>query len=180
MQMPKSTGKPLPAGYGAPILYLDFDGPLHYDNALRHPRRGVYLMAPPGYVLFQHVGLLEDALKPYPEVLIVLSTSWVKALSFSRAKKRLTSNLQSRVIGATYHTQMNRFNFEDMTRAEQILDDVQRRRPRDWLALDNDGWQWPAVHRDHLVLTDDCDGLSVPAVLHEFRQKLAAMCAVHT
>jgi hypothetical protein len=57
------------------LLYLDFDGVLHYDNARRHPRRGVCLTAPPGYVLFEHVGLSEGALAPHAAVRIVLSTS---------------------------------------------------------------------------------------------------------
>lgn len=28
-----------PKGQGRPILYLDFDGPLHHDACLWHPRR---------------------------------------------------------------------------------------------------------------------------------------------
>lgn len=167
----------LPAGFGMPVLYLDFDGPLHYDNAIWHPRRGVYLAGPPGYVLFQHVGLLDEALRPYPEVRIVLATSWVRVFGYSRAKKRLSETLQARVIGATYHSRMYRPDFESMTRAEQILGDVQRRRPSDWLALDNDDHGWPREHREHLVLTDDRDGLSIPTVLSELRHKLAAMNA---
>jgi hypothetical protein len=31
-----------PAGEGALILYLDFDGVLHHENVLWHPRKGVY------------------------------------------------------------------------------------------------------------------------------------------
>ena len=82
--------------------------PLHYDSALWHPSRGVYLEAPAGYVLFQHVGLLEDALLPHPDVRIVLSTNWARALRFSRAKRRLPVSLQARAIGATYHTELTR------------------------------------------------------------------------
>lgn len=177
VQMPNGSVKPPRAGCGLPVLYLDFDGPLHYDNACWHPRRGVYLVAPAGHVLFQHVGLLEDALKPHPQVRIVLSTSWVRVFGYSRAKKWLSEALRARVIGATFHSRMNRFDFEAMSRAEQILADVQRRRPSNWLALDNDGEGWPQDHREHLVLTDDRDGLSVPAVLAELRSKLAAMSA---
>ena len=165
-----------PAGFGELLLYLDFDGVLHYDNARWHPRRGVFLTAPPGYVLFQHVGLLEDALAPYAAVRIVLSTSWVRVFSFSRAVKRLPLGLQARVIGATYHSRMNERAFEVMPRGLQVWEDVQRRQPKDWLALDNDGWDWPDAIRHHLTWTDDREGLSMSSVLEEFQQKLAAMC----
>ena len=165
-----------PAGYGELLLYLDFDGVLHHDSVYWHPRRGVYLTAPSGYVLFQHVGLLGDALAPYPLVRIVLSTSWVRVFSYSRAMKLLPAGLKARVIGATYHSRMNDLDFEAMPRGMQVWEDVQRRRPTGWLALDNDGWDWPDAHRDHLVWTDDRDGLGATAVLSEFRQKLTLMC----
>ncbi|WP_342747779.1 HAD domain-containing protein, partial [Thiomonas delicata] len=62
-----------------------------------HPRKGAYLDAPEGYSLFQHAALLETLLAPYPAVRIVLSTSWVRVFSYSRAAKRLTPALRARV-----------------------------------------------------------------------------------
>lgn len=35
----------LPVGRGELILYLDFDGVLHHENVLWHPRKGPYPQA---------------------------------------------------------------------------------------------------------------------------------------
>ena len=160
------------AGKGSLLLYLDFDGVLHHESVMRSPRGRIYLSAPDGYSLFQHVGLLEDLLAPYPEVRIVLSTSWVRVLRFSRALKRLPPSLQTRVIGATYHTEMHEGAFARLPRAQQILDDVERRQPSGWLALDDDYCDWPSAHRERLVRTDPREGISAPEVLAECKAKL--------
>ena len=160
------------AGRGEAVLYLDYDGVLHHESVMRSPRGEIYLSAPAGYQLFQHVGLLEDLLAPYPSVKVVLSTSWVRVLRFSRALKRLPLSLQARVIGATYHTEMHEGAFAHLPRAQQILDDVERRQPRDWLALNDDYLDWPPEHRERLVRTDPHEGISAPEVLAECRAKL--------
>lgn len=148
-------------GQGEVVLYLDFDGVLHHENVWWHPRRGAYIYTP-GYQLFEHVHLLEAAIEPFPEVLIVLSTSWVRVRRFSRAVKRLSPTLRERVIGATFHTKMNRHAFEALPRGIQVLNDVARRRPRQWLALDDDVQGWVPEYLDHLVHTDPILGLSEP------------------
>lgn len=151
-------------GRGELVLYLDYDGVLHHENVLRHPRRGIYLDAPPEFTLFQHAALLETLLEPYPAIRIVLSTSWVRVLGYSRSVKRLPPGLRERVIGATYHSRMNADAFAMLPRGVQVLDDVKRREPRDWLALDDDGVGWPKEHEHRLVLTDERLGLSGPGV----------------
>lgn len=153
------------------VLYLDYDGVLHHEDVWWHPRRGAYIRAP-GYELFEHLPLLEAALQPYPDVRIVLSTSWVRVRRFSRAVKRLSPALRECVIGATFHTRMNRENFEDLPRGVQILNDVKRRQPRDWLALDDDAEGWPATHREHLIHTDEVLGVSAPEVMRELQWRL--------
>jgi hypothetical protein len=168
-----------PAGLGKLVLYLDYDGVLHHENVLWHPRKGVYLQAPGRYVLFQHAALLETVLAPYPEVRIVLSTSWVRRYAYSRTVKRLPQGLQQRCVGATFHEEMRHFEeaFADTPRGLQILRDVQRRQPRDWLAVDDDLIGWPEAHLHKVVQTDPYEGISAPTVLDELRSKLAAMCA---
>lgn len=154
------------------ILYLDYDGVLHHENCYWHARRGAYLVAPQGHTLFQHAALLESLLDPYPEVQIVLSTSWVRRLGYSRTAKRLPLNLRQRVIGATYHSLMDRDAFEETPRGMQIWADVVRRKPRAWLALDDDWVGWPAFCQSNYVQTNEITGLSDPIVLDVFSQKL--------
>lgn len=65
------------------ILFLDFDGVLHSDAA--YLVNGRPTLKAEGE-LMMWVPLLEDALADFPEVQIVLSTSWARELSFSRAR----------------------------------------------------------------------------------------------
>ena len=162
-------------GRGEFVLYLDYDGVLHHENVLRHPRRGIYLGAPPEFRLFQHAVLLEALLAPHPTVRIVLSTSWVRVLGYSRTVKRLTPGLRERVIGATFHSRMNEHLFTLLPRGVQVLDDVQRRRPAGWVALDDDEVGWPEEHRHRLVLTDERLGLSGPGVAQRLEELLVQM-----
>jgi hypothetical protein len=167
----------LPKGFGKPVLYLDYDGVLSHDNVLWHPRRGAYLQAPPGHTLFQHAPLLEEVLAPYPDIRIVLSTSWVLRYGCAGAAKRLPTSLRGRVIGATYHSQMWADQFRALPRWKQVWDDVLRRRPGSWLAVDNDVQDWPETLRRHLVATDDVHGISVPRVRKELRERLALLAS---
>jgi hypothetical protein len=164
-------------GRGGIVLYLDFDGVLHHENCLWHPKRGAYLHAPAGYKLFQHAELLASLLEPYPSVQIVLSTSWVLQYGLSGATKRLPEALQRRVIGGTFHSRhMHRAEFQfEKPRGLQVYEDVLRRQPRDWLALDDNTQGWPEEHWKKFVQTDPYDGISAPEVLDELKQKIFAM-----
>lgn len=51
--------------------------------------------------LFMWTELLESELKYFPDIKIVLSSSWVQNLGFSRSVKRLPTGLRSQVVGAT-------------------------------------------------------------------------------
>lgn len=166
-----------PRGRNELVLYLDFDGVLHHENALWYPKKGVRLKAPPGYVLFQYTGLLEQILAPYPEVQIVLSTSWVRSYGCSRTAKFLSPALRSRVIGATFHSKMIEEYFVAAPRGMQVCSDVLRRQPRDWIAVDDDFLHWPAWCLDKYVRTHEHEGISDPAVEAKLRQKLALMCS---
>ena len=134
----------------APVLYLDFDGCLHPEEVVRHPEKGIRLMRP-GHELFEHAPLLETLLEPYPDLAIVLSTTWVRHLGYRRAVSYLTPGLQRRVIGATYHRRMDQGAFLGLSRGQQVLADVGRRRPSAWLALDDDHEDWPEHVRNRLV-----------------------------
>ncbi|MGN8002344.1 HAD domain-containing protein [Acidovorax sp. 22279] len=147
-------------GKSGHILYLDYDGVLHHENCWWHPRRGPYLVAPPEYKLFQHAALLQELLTPYQTVRIVLSTSWVRRYGYSRTAKYLPSALRARVIGATFHSRMNELHFTQMSRGMQVLEDVARREPARWLALDDDPEGWNENGLSNFVRTDECEGIS--------------------
>jgi hypothetical protein len=168
------TVKP-PAGRGQPVLYLDFDGVLHHEDVWWDPGRGATMNAH-GHRLFEHVPLLEELLQPWPEIKIVLATSWVRQYGFSGASKRLGPTLRARCVGSTWHTGMrgNEWSFVRLPRGVQVVQDVQRRQPAAWVAVDDDHGDWPAQFEAHLVRSNPVLGIGHPPVLAELRAKLEA------
>ena len=155
-------------------IYLNYDGVLHGRGATRHRRPPNIRHELPGHELFEHLPVFEALIAPYPAVRIVLSTSWVRALDFERAKGYLTPTLQQRVIGATYHRRlMLSREFDDTPRYAQILQDVERRRPHRWLAIDEDfgesvpQWAWA-----HFVQTSYTLGLGCPSAVEVMKRRL--------
>lgn len=154
------------------VCYCDFDGCLHDDAVYWHPKRGIYL-GTPGRFLFEWMHILDELLHPHPTVKIVLSTDWARKSSYRFARAQLSPALQSRVIGATFHNRhMRADEFDHTSRGQQVLDDVERRRPTKWFAIDNDAEGWPDRVKDRLVLTHDRLGLSELRVQAEIREIL--------
>ena len=153
------------------ILFLDYDGVLHPDEAY-HTKKGVVLRCD-GHNLFEHAQLLADLVDPYPHVQIVLSTSWVWALGYTEARARLPEQLQARVKGATWHSQMeDRFMWRHYTRHSQIDSYVKRHLLTNWIAIDNDDIGWPESERHRLVHTNDWGGIGDTAVQNELLLKI--------
>ncbi len=162
------------------MLYLDFDGVLHPEDVWRHPTRGIYLgHGGAGHQLFENTPLLQNLLTPYPHVSIVLSTSWVRVLRFSKAKAFLPSDLASRVVGATFHSGMDDAAWADLPRGKQVERDVARRQPSAWVAIDDTDEGWSGSAGSHLVLTDPVDGIRKPDVLARLQAVLAANFGNH-
>lgn len=158
------------------ILFLDFDGVLHPDEVYL-TRKGPKLRGEGE--LFMWAPALDAELASLPTVQIVLSTSWVRNLGFSRARKYLPESLRARVIGSTWHSSMakdwaDRIWWDQATRHGQIRRYVERAGVVDWLAVDDDGESWASSDRTRLVLTDGRLGLSDPKILMELRAKLLA------
>jgi hypothetical protein len=161
------------------ILYLDLDGVVQHESVLWHPRRGIYMdPCATGRRLFEWVPILEDALAPFPEVSLVLSSSWCIRPGYEKTLKRFPESIRSRFVGGTYHRRIHGADpgllasFRETARGLQVWADVQRRKPLRWLALDDDVHDWPASTRDHLIACDGTSGLSCPTVQAELREKL--------
>lgn len=163
-------------GHGELLLYLDYDGVLHHENVWWHARIGPYMRAPDEYKLFQHLPLLESVLAPYPQVKIILSTSWARHYSCAKAAKNLGPNLRARVLTATFERRMNHDAFDALPRGQQVLNDVQKRQPKGWLALDDDADCWPPESEGHFIQTDKTDGISHPEVLQKIKAALEQLC----
>jgi hypothetical protein len=160
-----------PRGYGQPVLYLDYDGVLHHEDVHWHPRKGAY-MHPTGFTLFEHAELLNNLLRPYPHLLIVLSTSWVRQYGCHGAAKRLPAGLRERVIGSTFHSRMNEMEFAEKPRGVQVWEDSLRRLPSQWFAIDDTAFDWPHWCRECLVHTDERLGISEPGAVEKIQAHL--------
>lgn len=157
-----------------PVLYLDFDGILHPADVRvtpEEPRRPkVYVHGnPTDEPLFRYVSLLELLLSPYPDLRIVLATSWVRAFGYESALKRLSPALQERVIGAATFPAPTRFGAIDIDSKERGL--------TRWIALDDDHLGWPDEHRHQLVgPTNPVLALVEPGVAAKLATMLDALC----
>lgn len=155
----------------APVIFLDFDGVLHPDCVFRVPGRGLVLRAE-GHQLFESAPILEEILSPYPEIQIVLSTSWVRILGFDRTMSRLPACLGKRVVGATWHSRMDQQEWIARSRCEQVLHYATRHSLRSWLAIDDDDEHWPSAWRHALVYADGDIGLKEARVQNELKRRL--------
>lgn len=176
-QTPRANGRLIRT-----VLFLDFDGVLHPNDVYLEKRRPV--LRAEGE-LFMWAPSLVDALKCYPHVQIVLSTSWSRVFGFERAKNALPTALRERVVGATWHSQMGRCQlggmklqyswWDEASRFEQILRYVDRARSLRWVAIDDQGQSWPPKYMKNLILTDPTRGIADPRALSQLHARLAAL-----
>ena len=82
-----------------PTLFLDFDGTLHVGHPVADVDGQVSLES--GRQLFEYAPLLVELLAPYPDVEIVLTTSWLDAMNDETVLAYLPPELSRRVIDTT-------------------------------------------------------------------------------
>ena len=168
------------------ILFLDFDGVLH-PNEVYLSKSSLVELRGEGSLLM-HVPVLERLLAPYPQVRIILSTSWVRAIGFDFTLRQMQkliprSTLFNHIAGATWDPKMvreGRDPFDEWTRFQQIQFHVRLNDVKNWIAIDDlysGGEGWPEAHRERLVLTESKLGLGSPEAQEELRSKLANLVA---
>lgn len=118
------------------------------------------------------------ALAQFPQVRLVLSSSWCVWPGFGKTLKRLPPSLRDRFIDGTYHQRIHgaepwaKASFKAMSRGQQVCADALRRKPMQWLALDDETEDWPTWALANLVACDGATGLSNQRVQVELRKKL--------
>jgi len=169
------------------IIFLDFDGVLHPDAVVKPANKPIEIRGA-GH-LMMHAQILEDIFEPF-DVSIVLSTSWVRSLGFSKTLKKMPPALAGRVIGATWHSgmvdktaypyssgQYTADPFNHWSRFQQIENYVVRNNVENWLAIDDlhsgqEIEKWSQDVRHKLVLTDGIKGLSCDETQHDLINKI--------
>jgi hypothetical protein len=133
------------------ILFLDFDGVLHPDPCFVEAN------------LFEHAPRLADTLAPFPEVAVVLSTSWRTMRTLDQLIAPLPSSLRERVIDVTppfslSATPASLVPYRRQAECMQWLrDSGEEQRP--WLALDDRASLF-APYCEQLVLCESPQGLN--------------------
>ncbi len=168
----RSHELPRPRVTNVPVLYLDFDGCLHPQEVWQQRGGEPYVREPLGHRTFEHAALLEGLLRPYPDVRIVLSTTWTRHHGYLGAAAHLPTPLRRRCVGAVWHHAMDRHEFDQLERGQQVLEDVESRHPTTWLAIDDDARGWGDALETNLVVTHPVLGIAEPTVLERLRTAL--------
>jgi hypothetical protein len=163
------------------IIFLDFDGVLHHENvSLKkcHPAARRHLKESDrrfltrdgklvkGKNLFEHADRLAVALEPFPDVRIVISSTWREHFRPEALLRFLPAPLADRVIG---HTPFCSQNSEDGTRLLEVLAyiDGNGHTGEPWVALDDQARLFlddDLVCSDNLFLLKGAEGLTPEAV----------------
>ncbi|RQS61258.1 hypothetical protein DID96_33425 [Burkholderia sp. Bp8963] len=156
------------------ILFLDIDGVLHRGNSYV-AGRCIVSSAPGRIELFEYLPVLDDALSPYPDVSVVLSSDWAFRFGVDYTCSQLPSpSLRARVIGATYQgCEFDEQLWPMLSRGAQVLDYVRRqgRERLEWIALDDrsDGFE---SCKERLVHCQSEYALGDDAVVELLRRRL--------
>lgn len=164
------------------VLFLDFDGCLHNSNVVMKPcsqadalnlsaeeRRFVtnnnYLVT--GENLFEHCNRLAVALEPFPEVRIVITSTWRKHFNLDELKGFLPPSLAVRVIGVT--PEMFTIAGDGVTvRSREINRYLERNGLSDeqWIVLDDTDYLFYGYGENpHLLLLDAKQGFTDAAAI---------------
>lgn len=136
------------------ILFLDFDGVLHpISSRIIRQEAGTLVIEQDqeGEPLFCRVPLLAAVLRDFPEVKIVLSTSWVRYVPKAALLQPL-EGLADRVIGSLSP-------YERGTRYERAKTFLEPFEGEPWIAIEDDRRNFPETAP--VLWTDSSTGLTI-------------------
>lgn len=131
------------------FLFLDFDGTLHPEN---------YPGADSGADLC-HLPRLEALLREFPDVEIVVSSTWRERMSLEELRSLFAPDIRSRVVGTTA-LPVRVDGYARATCEAEIVAWLKAngRQDTEWVALNDADWQFDE-HRHRLVLCSPLTGL---------------------
>ncbi|MGE0672765.1 MAG: HAD domain-containing protein [Methylibium sp.] len=152
-------------------LYLGISGVLHPSESTyelvegRSPWRD-------GHALYEAAPWLAAALRPWPDVRVVLTSSQPRLKGMPAVLRLLGDELAARVVGNTFEDLTTKARRGPMQRplstddywrlntSELVRSHVQWLKPSAWVAVNDDSILWTAEERaQHLVEADGCKGL---------------------
>jgi Swiss Army Knife RNA repair-like protein len=128
------------------LIFLDIDGVLRRSGA-------------PLYALEEDCRrAFEDTLRAIPNASVVITSSWREGFSLDEIRAHFSEDIAPRLIGVTPMAQQ----LDDFKRHREILAYLRHRgAPSPWVAVDDDGSQYPPGC--NLVLVDPARGFDSEA-----------------
>ena len=152
------------------ILFLDFDGVLHpWDPKTQLSEQQMFSLKP----------LLENTLRTFPNVEIVITSSWRQKYSLEKLRHLFSPEFSQRIIGVTPPSRRDsRGRYPNGCRGQEILQWLyqNRRNVDQWLALDDLEWMFEPSLRHRLILCDSAIGLTDQKI-NELEQRLTELMA---
>jgi hypothetical protein len=130
------------------ILFLDFDGVLHPDPCEKNE-------------LFCNLVNFEALLRAYPDIEVVISSTWRLTFDITSLRSYFSEDLQHRIIDKT-----PRCSAVNYPRGRECEEWLQREQRQDevWLAIDDWPYHFDDMIGRQLFLTDSDIGLDVEAI----------------
>lgn len=137
------------------ILFLDFDGVLHpqYED-----------QPVPADVAFCYLARFEAVMRDFPQVEIVISSTWREQFSLDELRAWFSADIAARIAGTTLLPERLLPPRMVELREWEIVTwlTAQGRQDEPWIALDDAAWQFK-YHRNHLVACTGYVGLDASA-----------------
>lgn len=124
------------------LIFLDIDGVLHPQNPFE----------PLGELAFCHLPRFEKVVRDYPNIEVVISSTWRENRTLSQLRSLFANDIASRIIGTTPITP-SIGRYQPTLREREILNwlTTAKREAESWIALDDSAWQF-APPREHLLV----------------------------
>ncbi len=152
------------------IIFLDFDGVLHpWEPKTQLNEKQMFSSKP----------LLENTLRSFPNVEIVITSSWRQKYPLEKLRRLFSPEFAQRIIGVTPPTRRDeRGRYPNGCRGQEILQWLYQnhRNVDQWIALDDLEWMFEPSLRSHLVLCDSSTGLTDQKI-NELEQRIKELMA---
>lgn len=146
-------------------LFLDFDGVLHPEPCYDRSR------------LFCQLPLFEAVLKDFPDVNIIISSTWRESLTLKELMAFFSDDIGRRIVGVTprFEDVQDEESFGRYVRQDEIVAWMRKNEPQNsehWIALDDKHWHFKPFEK-RLIKCANWKGFT-EVEAEQLREKLLA------